>query len=215
MNHELDNQKDYWNRVADTKTFTHPLDIVLFDQYVNKTSQILDYGCGYGRLVKRLKESGYQNVIGYDSSEKMIERGQAGEELPLYPIDQPFDLMVDDLTVDCILLFAVLTCIPTNQGQTRLIELLKNKLRSNGLLYVSDYYLQINAIEMEQYETFNDDMDNHGVFALPEGVTFRHHTRQWILTLFKEFKIESEQEIEVQTMNGGEAKAFQLMLRKK
>ena len=48
---EIDNQHPYWDRVAETKQFTHPLDLALLQRHVAPTAHVLDYGCGYGRIV--------------------------------------------------------------------------------------------------------------------------------------------------------------------
>ena len=64
----IDNQKEYWDSVADTKTFTHPINLKIFSKYVNISDSIIDYGCGYWRLVKLLMKSNYKKIIGFDSS---------------------------------------------------------------------------------------------------------------------------------------------------
>ncbi len=69
------NQKDYWNSVAEEKKFTTVLDVELFSKYVSKNSKILDVGCGYGRILNELSESGFVDLTGIDSAEKMIKRG--------------------------------------------------------------------------------------------------------------------------------------------
>ena len=57
-------QQSYWNNVAWQKTFTHPLNTAVLNQYFRKDFSILDYGCGYGRIVAQLNEMGYQKVLG-------------------------------------------------------------------------------------------------------------------------------------------------------
>ena len=37
-------QKEYWDSVSETKTFTLPFDGELFSEYVNKDSVIVDVG---------------------------------------------------------------------------------------------------------------------------------------------------------------------------
>src|SRR5262249_42154025 len=51
-------------------------------------------------------------------------------------------------------------------------------------------------------------------FDLREGVTVRHHTREWIETLTKDFELLELKEIPVHTMNGNSAEAFQWFGRK-
>jgi SAM-dependent methyltransferase len=211
---DLDNQKEYWNEVAEIKTFTHPIDIKILNRFLNKQSQIVDFGCGYGRIVKQLTDLGFENVSGFDTSRELVARGKAENNLTLYHIENPTDLKLEDNSVDCIILFAVLTCIPSNEGQNNLIQLLCSKLKKGGIIYISDYYIQENSAEVERYEYLNGDKNNFGVFRLPEGATFRHHTKEWIQTLTAAFKILLENPLIVKTMNGNSADAFQIIGRK-
>lgn len=210
----IDNQKEYWNKVADKKTFTHPVDFELLNKFVGRQDKIIDFGCGYGRVVKLLLDRGYADVVGFDTSNELVNRGRFLDNLPLFHIGDPSDLPVEDNSINCVLLFAVLTCIPSNQGQLELIELICSKLKPGGLIYISDYYLQECSTETERYDFLNDDKSNFGVFSLPEGATFRHHTKEWISTLTKGFNILIEKPIQVMTMNGHRASAFQILLQK-
>ena len=210
----IDNQKEYWDKVAEIKTFTHPIDLELINNFLNNQSRIVDFGCGYGRIVKQLTDLGFENVCGFDTSKELIARGISENNLSLYHIDDPTELKLEDNSIDLIILFAVLTCIPSNEGQNSLISLLLSKLKKGGILYISDYYLQENSVEVERYEYLNGDKNNFGVFKLPEGAIFRHHTKEWIKTLTKDFEIISETPIIVETMNGNIANGFQLIAKK-
>lgn len=210
----IDNQKEYWDKVAEIKTFTHPIDLELINNFLNNQSRIVDFGCGYGRIVKQLTDLGFENVNGFDTSKELIARGISENNLSLYHIDNPTELKLEDNSIDLIILFAVLTCIPSNEGQNSLISLLLSKLKKGGILYISDYYLQENSVEVERYEYLNGDKNNFGVFKLPEGAIFRHHTKEWIKTLTKDFEIISETPIIVETMNGNIANGFQLIAKK-
>ena len=210
----IDNQKEYWDKVAEIKTFTHPIDLELINNFFDNQSRIVDFGCGYGRIVKQLTDLGFENVYGFDTSKELIARGISENNLSLYHIDNPTELKLEDNSIDLIILFAVLTCIPSNEGQNSLISLLLSKLKKGGILYISDYYLQENSVEVERYEYLNGDKNNFGVFKLPEGAIFRHHTKEWIKTLTKDFEIISETPIIVETMNGNIANGFQLIAKK-
>ncbi|WP_136668007.1 bifunctional 2-polyprenyl-6-hydroxyphenol methylase/3-demethylubiquinol 3-O-methyltransferase UbiG [Flavobacterium sp. H122] len=211
----LDNQKDYWNKVASTKTFTHPLNWDLLQNYFSPSNKILDYGCGYGRIVKELNKKGYNNVIGIDTSDELVLRGKNENNLNLQAIASPTEISNLPNLFDAVILFAVLTCIPSNEGQKNLISLLSNQLNKDGIIYISDYYLQSDSQEMNRYEYFNGDENNYGTFSLAEGATFRHHTREWIQELLASFDIIEENNIEVKTMNGHTAEAFQIIAKKK
>jgi len=211
---DLDNQKEYWDEVAEIKTFTHPIDLELIDLFLNKQSIIVDFGCGYGRIVKQLTDLGYENVTGFDTSKELIARGISENNLNLFHIENPTDLKLEDNSVDFIILFAVLTCIPSNAGQNSIINLLLSKLKKGGILYLSDYYLQEKSVEVGRYEYLNGDKNNFGVFTLPEGATFRHHTKEWIKTLTAAFEILIENPLIVTTMNGNVANGFQIIAKK-
>ncbi len=209
----INNQYDYWDRVAAQKTFTHPLQLPLLLQYVTKQATIIDYGCGYGRVVAELLNHQFEKVRGYDTSIELVKRGLA-QSLPLHYIATSVMLPLDKNSIDCFLLFAVLTCIPSNAGQSELLQLLHSKLRPGGYIYISDYYLQENEKAISRYECLNNDPDNYGVFTLPEEATLRHHPREWINKLVAEFTLLHHEEIDVNTMNGNGARAFQLVLQK-
>ena len=136
---DADNQTAYWDKVATEKTFSHPLNIDLLSKYIDTTAHIVDFGCGYGRVVKQLLHAGFINTTGYDTSLQLINRGRNEEQLPLIHISSPQDLPVADSSINCILLFAVLTCIPSNKGQQELMKLLLSKLKVGGIIYISDY----------------------------------------------------------------------------
>lgn len=211
---DIDNQNKYWNEVAEIKTFTHPLDKTILETYLTKQSKILDFGCGYGRTVTELSDLGFLNIVGYDTSTELVNRGKRRTNLPLFHIDNPLDLPIQNDSLDCIVLFAVLTCIPSNAGQTELLRLLYSKLKKGGLIYISDYYLQDNSTEVNRYQYLHDDINNFGVFSLPEGAVFRHHTKEWISELTKNFNILIEKPLELMTMNGHRATGFQLVGQK-
>jgi len=211
----LNNQHQYWDKVAATKTFTHPLDQDILLSFFQKTHKILDYGCGYGRLAEELYADGFINITGVDTSSELIKRGNSlYPELKLIAIGDVKELNDFETDFDIVLLFAVLTCIPANEGQRQLIEILYQRLRPGGFLYISDYYLQDNTGEVNRYHSLQQDPDNYGVFSLPEGVVFRHHTKEWIKELLQDFEMVTEKMIPVTTMNGHTAEAFQLLARK-
>lgn len=210
----VEDQRDYWNKVAHEKTFTHPLNVDVLKTYLPMDSFVSDYGCGYGRTVKELLSLGYPNVSGHDTSKELINRGRAEDHLPIYHMECIDFWEVPEESLDGIILFAVLTCIPSNEGQKNLIEILYSKLKKGGILYISDYYLQHDPNNKKDYSFFNNDPNNYGVFSSSDGAILRHHTPEWIQQLLIPFKILQELEIDVFTMNGNSAKGFQMIVEK-
>lgn len=209
----INNQSQYWDRVAEEKTFSLPLDVVHFAHFVARDAAIMDYGCGYGRLVGPLREAGFEGVTGYDTSEKMTARGRR-EGLPLVHISSPETLPMPDGTLDCILLVAVLTCIPENSGQEKLISILERKLKPGGLFYVMDFPIQQDPMRAARYDPAYRGTSQFGIFRLPEGVTLRHHEKTWLAELFRGFTRLDESEFPVASMNQNPAYAFRWVVRK-
>ena len=54
----------------------------------------------------------------------------------------------------------------------------------------------------------------YGVFTADDGAMFRHHDLAHLHTLLEDLRLVEQRQIEVVTMNGNQARAVQLLLRK-
>jgi len=212
---DLDNQLDYWNRIGPEKTFEHPVNVERLNQYLSPGSRIVDFGCGYGRALGVLFEQGYRDLIGFDPAAAMVVMARDRypqiefEELTAAP-----NLPLADAPVDATLLFSILTCVPTDEGQRTIVGEIERVLRPGGLLYISDLWLQTDERNLARYDRDEAKYGRYGVFDLPEGVTVRHHHPKWIEELTANFQTVALEDVDVRTMNGNPAKAFQWFGRK-
>lgn len=206
---ELDSQLQYWNTEGPQKTFAHPLNIRRLTHWLSIDSIVIDFGCGYGRSLGELYEAGYESLIGLDFSPAMIEA--AREKYPAITFEQidSMNIPLPDESVDGVLLFSVLTCVPTDEGQRAIINEIHRVLRRGGLLYISDLWLQSDERNLDRYARDESKYGTYGVFDLPEGVTVRHHDPRWIEKLTSQFYNVAIDDVDVTTMNGNPAKAFQ------
>lgn len=212
----LDVQTDYWDRIGPSKAFTHPVNLVRLRDYLHADSRILDFGCGYGRVAGILWAEGYRRVVGVDPAPAMVVA--ARERFPavaFHQLDDPPHVGVADASLDAVLLFSVLTCVPGDAGQQAVMQEAARALAVGGLLYVSDLWLQRDRRNIARYEAGIEKHGVYGVFDLPEGVTVRHHDRRWIDTLTGGFERVALDEIQVATMNGNLAGGFQWFGRKR
>ena len=140
-------------------------------------------------MSRELVERGYVNVLGIDSSPEMIRI--AVERVPeaIFLTIEGERLPCGDASVDAVLLFAVLTCIASDEAQTRLLGECKRILRPGGLLVVSDYPLQTDARNLRRYAEFEHEL-GYGRFRLPDGAVLRHHSPEWLETLLDDFRVE-------------------------
>ena len=214
----MGNQYQYWDSVAEEKTFTHALKTNAFSRHVHRQARILDYGCGYGRTCDELVRLGYADVTGVDPSARMIRRGQR-----LFPhvnlhhlgLSEGGALPFEDSVFDAVVLFAVLTCIPAEADQKGLLGEIFRMLRPKGILYISDYWLQEDDRNRARYEKFVSRFGTYGVFALPEGAVVRHHSRAYMANLLHRFQILDLFDIDVVTMNGHHSIGFQCFCQKR
>lgn len=206
---DLDSQLEYWNREGPQKPFAHPLNFERLRQWLARESRIIDYGCGYGRTLASLFAEGYRNLIGFDPAQAMIDAARERfPEITFAQFDSP-DLPLPDASADALLLFSVLTCVPTDEGQKAIVAEANRVLRPGGLFYISDLWLQTDERNLERYALAAPKYGTYGVFDLPEGVTVRHHDARWIDDLTRGFETVALDQISVFTMNGNPAKAFQ------
>jgi len=208
------NQTAYWDRVSRDKTFTLPVDCRRFAAHVSRDRHVLEYGCGYGRICRELWECGYRNIIGIDPSPNMIERGR--KEFPylaLHVMKGSVPEFEPD-SFDALVLFGILTCIPSSDVQQKTMYTVSRLLRPGGILYLSDFPLQHDPRNTERYKKFQREFGTYGVFRLPEGVILRHHDMRWIEFLTAAFTKIDLWETDVITMNRNPARAFHYLGRK-
>jgi SAM-dependent methyltransferase len=209
-----DSQIPYWDAAAATKTFTHPLHLPWLHG-ISRHSAIFDYGCGYGRTMEELERHGFSNLTGADISLAMIERAQhLHPTLHFTTLDTPHARTFSHAEFDAVLLFAVLTCIPVDEAQHRLIADLNRILKPGGILYISDLLLQDDERNRRRYNRYTTLHGSYGVFETDDGAVCRHHSREWLTTLLTGFETISTRTITVPTMNGHESTGIQILVRK-
>ncbi|WP_043664994.1 class I SAM-dependent methyltransferase [Streptomyces xylophagus] len=209
-----DSQIAYWDTAAATKTFTHPLHLPWLDG-ISRHAAVLDYGCGYGRTMAELEQHGFGNLLGADTSPAMIKRAQhLHPTMHFTTLSEPPALPSPHAEFDAVLLFAVLTCVPADESQHRLITELNRILKPGGILYVSDLLLQDDERNRRRYSKYATGHGSYGVFETGDGAVCRHHSREWLTILLAGFEVLSSRTIVVPTMNGHESTGIQILVRK-
>ena len=188
MADDLHTQQEYWDAIAPAARFSHPLNPAWLERFVRMDRKILDFGCGYGRILAELHAMGYTNLVGVDSSERMLSR--ARREVPHVELRRlrQLPLPYTSNSFDAALLFTVLTSVPDDNAQRKIIAECTRLLKSHGLLYISDLLLQDDIRNLSRYKHYQETHDGHfGLFELKEGVVMRHHDLDWLKELLQGF----------------------------
>ena len=206
-------QAGYWNRAASEKRFSHPLSLAWMQQHVGLQERVLDLGCGYGRVLDQLSVAGYHNTVGTDFSKNMLVRCRSRYPQLTLVLNDGRTLPVRDRSVDAVLLFTVLTCIPGDDDQRALLAEITRVLRPGGILYISDLLINSDMRNLARYDRDADELGVYGVFQHPEGAIVRHHREDWIQQLTLAFVPIEFEHFMATTMNGNSSAAFQYLGR--
>lgn len=201
--------KIFWNEIGSKKTFEDPLYINKLQPYLNEDSRIVEYGCGYGRLLNILQTKGYQNLTGFDYAPNMIERGsQLYPTLNLNLIEKSAEVPLEDNAADLVIMSTILCCMIENQEQIKLIEEIKRILKKGSILYLADFMVSDHPRYFEKYQKGKEAFGQWGIYTTNENITVRHYSTKWIMELLKDFNIKWFEQTDFKTMNQNPAKTF-------
>ena len=201
-------QKAYWNGVASEKKFTIPVSVELLREYLVPDSAILDFGCGYGRIPEELKRGGFLNLAGVDIAENMIEIAKANlPDLDL-KVNTGVEIPYGNSYFEGVLISAVLTCIPGDENQKRLIAEIERVLKPGGIVYICDFLINKDQRNLNRYDKYKQKHGLYGIFEIDGAVILRHHTLEWIDDLTLPFTKLLLKEKTFVTMNGHVSNGF-------
>lgn len=203
--------KKFWDEKGSKKTFSDPFFIREFENNVPKESRILDYGCGYGRLIKILNDNGYHNITGFEKSKGMLERAKNFLPKTAHMISD--HLLLTKNSFDAVILSTVLCCDPINH--INIIDMIKNTLRNFGILYFCDFLILESEKYKEKYNNGLKEFHGYGVYKTNEDIIVRHFSKKLLLDLFKDFSVVWSRDIEYVTMNNNQALQAHMILKKK
>lgn len=205
----------YWDDVAAAARFTHPLNEAWIDAHCDKSGRVLDYGCGYGRLLARLSDHGFNWLYGVDPSPEMIRRARVEVPEAEFQTMERIAAAHPSGSISLVLLVAVLTCVPDPAEHGAIIAEIDRLLEPRGTLYVSDFPLQSDARNVNRYRRFADRGFEYGSFEIDDGrAVMRHLRRSYFDDLFGDFELLEDEEFNLKTMKGNPAVGKRMLLRK-
>jgi ubiquinone/menaquinone biosynthesis C-methylase UbiE len=207
--------QQYWNDIGAKKVFEDPLYLNKLSSFLLPTAQIIEYGCGYGRMMRILKSAGYHNLIGFDFAPNMITRGlNENPDLDLRLLETAGAIPCEDESVDALVISTVLCCITSEKELQALINELKRVLKPNGTLYIADFLICEHSRYQEKYTSGLQRFGIWGVYTTNENLTVRHYTTEIIMNLLKSFDIQWFEQFDFKTMNQNPARTFHCIAKK-
>jgi ubiquinone/menaquinone biosynthesis C-methylase UbiE len=207
--------QQYWNDIGSKKVFEDPIYLDKLSPFLSPTAQIIEYGCGYGRVISTLKSAGYQNLIGFDFAPNMIKRGLSeNPSLDLRLLEKTGEIPCDNESIDAAVLSTVLCCIPDEKELAALLKEISRVLKGKGLLYLTDFLISDSPKYQEKYSSGLQQFGTWGIYTTNENVTVRHFTTQAIMGLLNSFDIQWFEQFDFKTMNQNPVKTFHCIAKK-
>lgn len=208
--------QQYWNDLGAKKVFEDPLYLDKLSPFLSPTAQIIEYGCGYGRMMRILKSAGYHNLIGFDFAPNMITRGLTeNPDLDLRLLEKAGAMPCENESVDALVMSTVLCCITNEKELEALIHEIRRVLKPNGTLYITDFLICEHLRYQEKYSSGLQQFGIWGIYTTNENLTVRHYTTETVMNLLRPFDIQWFEQFDFKTMNQNPARTFHCIAKKK
>ena len=228
----MENEKT-WNQFKGKETPSSVEINQLFYKNIPKGSEILDFGCAWGRIAFLLQKRGY-NVTGFDLNQNAVETAlkKAVETNKKYIFQVQFHtanamkLPYPDKSFDACILQAFLTTIIKPEHRTLVLKEANRILKDDGILYLADFGQNWeDPYYSQRYERDFPKTREMGTFIAtkngkPNGKELfkaHHYTRKELMELFelvKKFKVDTVHETVFTTFQGNQTKGYIIIASK-
>ncbi len=133
----------------------------IIEKTIKPQNRILDIGCGTGRVCFGLYEMGFENIVGIDISEEMIQNAIKLQEKRSKIKFVNHDILVfkGELgTFDVVLAIHSITPIPKNENRRNALSQIAKYLNSNGVVIISAFLQETNKDYWEEEKIKWDGM---------------------------------------------------------
>ncbi|SDT48291.1 Ubiquinone/menaquinone biosynthesis C-methylase UbiE [Paenibacillaceae bacterium GAS479] len=152
----FDEAEQITHYAGELKSGPTPAELFLLGQ-LPRDGQILDVGCGAGRIAIYLAEKGYQ-VIGTDVSEQLLNVAKEHSMQNNQPIkfiqNEGVQLPFKDAEFDVVIGFKVLCYIPTRELRAEALREYSRVLKPGGTCILTQYIVPEEAMEDARDEYF-------------------------------------------------------------
>jgi len=212
----MKNNSGYWHRDTKSMIFTTPLPPKCFLKYIYKDSKILDFGCGYGRLVTYLRNRGYYNYLGIDISKGLISRAKKTNPTCAFQVASLETLLKEKKKFDAVIILGVIENILGNTKRKKFAKEVFNILNNKGVVYLETFLLD-KKIHGSNYLIAHSTHKPYGTLILKEGkLLLFHDTKNGIDTLFHNagFVKKKSSVVKFSTWNDKHVNGYEVLYRK-
>lgn len=207
--------QEYWNEIGVNKDFEDPVYVDKLARFLSSNSQIIEYGCGYGRMINILKSKGYKNLTGFDFAKGMIIRGRKeNPDFDLRLLEKSGTIPCGNESIDAVVMSTVLCCMTDTEEKKSLIEEILRVLRPRGVLYITDFLLCDHPSYEAKYTRGMREYGKWGTYRTSEDLVVCHYSSQEILSLLSPLDIQWFEQFDFKTMNQNPARTFHCIARK-
>jgi len=196
------NSHKTWRYFKKTVPTTIPLDD-LFQENISKDLEILDWGCGTGRISLELQKKGY-HVTGFDINQHNIDEANesASKSNTLFKnrvkfdVANAMDLPYPDESFDVCLMQAFMTTIDNTDDRRIILGEANRILKRNGILYMAEFgQTWENPLYRKRYlsdyrltqEMCTFIVTEDGTSNTPEIYKAHHYSEEELKSLLKPF----------------------------
>ncbi len=171
-----------WERFAGRHRSSIPLNFASALKALAPAGRVLELGCGYGRAMSYLIESGWPSVIGIDYSPTMLSRARASGHSRLI-LAQADRLPLESSTFAAVVSIATFSSLSARAERRLAMREIARVLSSGGVLLLRDFALTLSGWRLARYLTCYLRFGVFGDFLGAEGIRFHHLRRAELLHL--------------------------------
>lgn len=174
----------YWGENTQSMVFTTPLPSKDIMGCIPKNSFILDFGCGYGRIVEYIEKLGYSNYLGIDISNDLVLRAKQYHPNYNFEVASLKDLIRRNMRFDVIIIMGVIENIFESSDRNIFVKELFELLNGDGIVYLETFLLD-DLVHKEKYIFAQKNGYLYGTLILNDGnLILFHDTEKGIDKLF-------------------------------
>lgn len=163
---------------------TTPFNIEVFAKYCSKSDNILDIGCGYGRICKLLEDYGYLNITGIDSSAVLLERAKRNLNHTKVILSDALNIPLKDDLFDVGISFGIINCLYKDGELEKYANECNRLLKDGAFLFINEYTRNDSEYFDLKYRDGFNEFKIPRVFRSNNGTTYRHYSIVNLLNAF-------------------------------